>query len=165
MQDDVMTPSRPYLLRGLYDWIVDNNCTPYLLVDAEYPDLVIPLDYVNDGKIVLNVLPSAVRDFSIDNNYISFSARFAGKAQEIFLPIGSVLAVYAKENGRGMFFEAEEIPHPTTSSAADWTGVEEVSDPTAPSLSEEPALSDEPVIPKPKPASKSNQKSHLKVVK
>ena len=108
-----MTPSRPYLVRALYEWIVDNNCTPYLLVNAEYPAVVVPTEYIKDGKIILNVVPSAVRHFHVDNSFIQFSARFSGKAQEIYLPIGSVLAVYAKENGRGMFFEADEIPPPS----------------------------------------------------
>ncbi|MCG8314989.1 MAG: ClpXP protease specificity-enhancing factor [Pseudomonadales bacterium] len=105
-----MTPSRPYLVRALYEWIVDNDCTPYLLVNAEYPSVVVPNEYIKDGKIILNVIPSAVRHFHVDNEFIQFSARFSGKAQEIYLPIGAVLAIYAKENGRGMFFEADEIP-------------------------------------------------------
>ena len=107
-----MTPSRPYLVRALYEWIVDNNLTPYLLVNAEYPSVTVPTEYIQDGKIILNVTPSAVRHFHIDNEFIQFSARFSGKAQEVYLPIGAVLAIYAKENGRGMFFEADEIPPP-----------------------------------------------------
>ena len=110
MADETMTPSRPYLVRALYEWIVDNDCTPYLLVNAEYPSVVVPNEYIKDGKIILNVIPSAVRHFHVDNEFIQFSARFSGKAQEIYLPIGAVLAIYAKENGRGMFFEADEIP-------------------------------------------------------
>jgi len=112
MSDDAMTPSRPYLVRALYEWIVDNNLTPYLLVNAEYPSVTVPVEYIQDGKIILNVTPSAVRHFHIDNEFIQFSARFSGKAQEVYLPIGAVLAIYAKENGRGMFFEADEIPPP-----------------------------------------------------
>ncbi|PIE40678.1 MAG: ClpXP protease specificity-enhancing factor [Gammaproteobacteria bacterium] len=129
-----MTPSRPYLVRGLYEWIVDNHCTPYLLVNAEYSSVTVPVEYIKDGKIILNVMPSAVRDFHIDNDFIRFSARFSGKAQDIYIPIGAVLAIYAKENGRGMFFEADEIPP----AATDDGGNEPP--PTSPSGSGRPSL-------------------------
>lgn len=109
---DTMTPSRPYLVRAIYEWVVDNDCTPYLLANADYPRAKVPLNYVKEGKIVLNVSPSAVRHLHIDNEFVQFSARFGGQAQEIYLPIGAVLAVYAKENGRGMYFEADELPPP-----------------------------------------------------
>ncbi|MCG8670192.1 MAG: ClpXP protease specificity-enhancing factor [Pseudomonadales bacterium] len=132
-----MTPSRPYLVRGLYEWIVDNNCTPYLLVNADYPAVTVPNEYIKDGKIILNVIPSAVRHFHVDNEFIQFSARFSGKAQEIYIPIGAVLAIYAKENGRGMFFEADEIP-PSTESGNGGDGDEPP--PTPPTGSGRPSL-------------------------
>lgn len=109
---DTMTPSRPYLVRAIYEWVVDNNCTPYLLANSNYPKARVPLEYVREGKIILNVSPSAVRHLHIDNEFVQFSARFGGKSQEVYLPIGAVLAVYAKENGRGMFFDADELPPP-----------------------------------------------------
>ncbi len=112
MTDDVMSPTRPYFVRALYEWIVDNNSTPYLLVDANYPKVSVPAEFVDDGKIVLNLTPSAIRHLHIDNEFIQFSARFGGRSQEIYLPIGSLLAIYAKENGKGMFFESGEIEPP-----------------------------------------------------
>ena len=109
---EAMSPTRPYFVRTLYEWIVDNNCTPYLLVDATYSKVVVPLEFVDDGKIVLNLTPSAVRHLHMDNEFVQFSARFGGRSQEIYLPIGAVLAIYAKENGKGMFFESGEIEPP-----------------------------------------------------
>ncbi len=110
--EEAMSPTRPYFVRALYEWIVDNNCTPYLLVDANYPKVAVPTEFVDDGKIVLNLLPSAIRHLHMDNEYVQFSARFGGRSQEIYLPIGALLAIYAKENGKGMFFEAGEIEPP-----------------------------------------------------
>jgi stringent starvation protein B len=104
-----MTSTRPYLLRALYDWIVDNDLTPHVLVDAEAEDVEVPQQFVEDGKIVLNITPNAVKDLNIGNEYLSFNARFAGKPQHILSPISAVLAIYAKENGEGMAFP-EEIP-------------------------------------------------------
>lgn len=102
-----MKSSRPYLLRALYEWIVDNDCTPHLLVDAEYPQVRVPAGYAQDGQIVLNVSPGAVRQLHMDNEGISFESRFGGVAHGIYLPIASVLAIYARENGQGMVFELE----------------------------------------------------------
>jgi stringent starvation protein B len=103
-----MTPNRPYLVRGLYDWTCDNYLTPYLLVDATGDDLSIPFEFVEDGKIVLNISPNAVRDLDIGNDYISFKARFSGQSMNVYFPMNAVLAIYAKENGRGMIFQEEE---------------------------------------------------------
>lgn len=103
-----MTPNRPYLLRGLYDWICDNHLTPYLLVDATGDELSIPFEFVEDGKIVLNISPNAVRDLDLSNDYINFKARFSGQSMNVYFPVNAVLAIYAKENGRGMIFQEEE---------------------------------------------------------
>lgn len=103
-----MNSNRPYLLRALYDWICDNHLTPYLLVDATGDDLSIPFDFVEDNKIVLNVSPSAVRDLDLSNDYINFKARFSGQSMNVYFPVNAVLAIYAKENGRGMIFQEEE---------------------------------------------------------
>lgn len=103
-----MNSSRPYLLRALYEWIVDNDCTPHLLVDAEYPRVQVPAGYAQDGQIVLNVSPSAVRHLHMDNDGISFESRFGGVAHRLYLPTGSIMAIYARENGQGMVFEMEE---------------------------------------------------------
>ena len=103
-----MTSTRPYLVRALYEWIVDNGLTPHVLVDAMADQVEVPQQFVEDGKIVLNMTPNAVRDLDIGNEFLSFSARFAGKPQHILAPISAVLAIYAKENGEGMAFPEEQ---------------------------------------------------------
>ncbi len=107
-----MTPSRPYLIRALYDWILDNGLTPYILVSAEHEGTVVPEQYVEDGKIVFNVNPSAVQNLELANHGIEFNARFSGDPMQVSLPIMSVLAIYAKENGKGMVFTEEEGDEP-----------------------------------------------------
>lgn len=103
-----MNSSRPYLVRALYEWIVDNGCTPHLLADAEFAGVRVPPGYASDGQIVLNVSPSAVRHLQMDNDAISFEGRFGGVAQTLFIPVAAVLAIYARENGQGMVFELEQ---------------------------------------------------------
>ncbi|MDH5516672.1 MAG: ClpXP protease specificity-enhancing factor [Gammaproteobacteria bacterium] len=110
-----MTSSRPYLIRALYQWIVDNGMTPYILVDADSPDLVIPREFVQDGKIVLNVAPMAVQGLILADDLITFNARFSGQSMDLSIAIGSVLAVYAKENGQGMMFGEDENGKPSPS--------------------------------------------------
>jgi len=100
-----MTPSRPYLLRALYEWILDNNATPHVLVNAMHSEVQVPQDYVRDGQIVLNIAPSAVKALSLGNELITFNARFRGIPMDISVPLSAVIGVYAKENGRGMMFE------------------------------------------------------------
>ena len=103
-----MTPSRPYLIRALYDWIVDNGMTPYILVDAENPHVVVPRQFVENGKIVLNINPSAVQNLSLANHGVELDARFSGTPMHVAIPIMAVLAIYARENGKGMVFNEEE---------------------------------------------------------
>ena len=102
-----MTPSRPYLLRALNEWIVDNNLTPHIVVNAQIEGVIVPTEYVRDGQIILNINPSAVRDLLVSNEAIEFNARFSGRPMTVYLPIKAVLAIYAKENGQGMVFGAE----------------------------------------------------------
>lgn len=102
-----MKSSRPYLIRALYEWIVDNQCTPHLLVNAEYPGVQVPSGFANDGQIVLNVSPSAVRHMQMDNGAVSFEGRFGGVPHTLHVPCAAVLAVYARENGQGMVFDLE----------------------------------------------------------
>ncbi|TMP08754.1 ClpXP protease specificity-enhancing factor [Pseudoalteromonas sp. S3178] len=104
-----MTPNRPYLLRAFFDWIVDNDCTPHLVVDADYPAVQVPTQFVQDGQIVLNISPSAVTQFSLDKNQLSFDARFGGQPMQVYVPIGAVLAIYARENGEGTVFTTDEF--------------------------------------------------------
>lgn len=103
-----MTPSRPYLVRAIYEWLVDNQATPYLLLDATAQGVRVPLQYIKDGKIVLNIAPHAVKELLVHNEGVSFSARFNGAAMSITAPMSAVLAIYARENGQGMFFDANE---------------------------------------------------------
>lgn len=103
-----MISSRPYLIRAIYDWIVDNDLTPYLLVNAQASDVTVPEQYIQDGRIILNISPKAVRGIELTNDWVMFSARFAGKSMEVSVPPQAVLAVYAKENGRGMVFSDED---------------------------------------------------------
>ena len=108
-----MSSSRPYLIRSLYEWILDNQCTPYLLVNAQYPDTVVPDAFVEGGQIVLNLSPNAIRHLEMDNEKITFDGRFGGTPQQVWLPAQSVMAIYARENGQGMVFEIEpESPPP-----------------------------------------------------
>lgn len=108
-----MTSSRPYLLRAMYDWIVDNGLTPYLLVDAMQEDVSVPTEHVKDGQIVLNISPSAVLNLLMNDEAVSFNARFSGIAMDIYAPTSALLGVYARENGQGMLFEPEGAPEPT----------------------------------------------------
>ncbi len=108
MAEESMTPSRPYLIRALYDWIVDNGMTPYVLVNAEDEQVVVPRQFVEGGKIVLNINPSAVQNLQLGNALVEMDARFSGTPMHISIPVMSVLAIYARENGKGMVFTEEE---------------------------------------------------------
>ena len=99
-----MSSNRPYLIRALYDWIVDNGLTPHLLVNSEVEHVVVPQQFVQEGRIVLNVAPGAVRHLELSNDWILFDARFGGIPMEVSVPPSAVLGIYAKENGRGMLF-------------------------------------------------------------
>lgn len=115
-----MTSNKPYLLRSFYDWIVDNQLTPYILVDANYPNLQIPKEHVSQGRIVLNISPTATRGLVLENDRIVFTARFSGETQQVFVSPESVLEIYAKENGRGIAFAPEEgSPPPPNKEASD----------------------------------------------
>jgi stringent starvation protein B len=102
-----MTPSRPYFVRAIFDWVVDNECTPYLSVFAGFPGVDVPLEFVEDEHITLNISPSAVVDFHFDNEAISFKARFSGVSRSLFIPMGAIVGLFAKENGQGMGFPDE----------------------------------------------------------
>ena len=113
-----MTSSKPYLLRALYEWILDNNNTPYILVDTSSDQVMIPKGIANDGKVVLNLAPAAIQNLEMTNSQVSFSARFNGKAEELFVPMASLLAIYARENGEGMMFPADEATTDAVSGGA-----------------------------------------------
>ncbi len=103
-----MTSTRPYLVRAFYDWIVDNHHTPYVVIDANKPGAQVPPDYIDDGKIVLNISRMAVRNLSISNELVEFNAKFSGVPTYVSAPIHAVIAIYAHENGRGMVFSEED---------------------------------------------------------
>ncbi|HSG51634.1 MAG TPA: ClpXP protease specificity-enhancing factor [Rheinheimera sp.] len=134
-----MTANRPYLLRAFYEWIVDNNCTPYLVVDATVSGVKVPTQFVQNGQIVLNTAPAAVGNLQLGNDAVTFNARFGGQPFALYVPVNAVLAIYAKENGAGTVFTLEEDEDEAEIYSAN--------------------LDDEPEPPKPKKA------SHLKVVK
>lgn len=103
-----MIPRRPYLIRAMHDWMVDNGETPHLLVDAESNDVTVPVEFVQNGKIILNISPTAVEGLSLANDFIMFNARFGGRPMEIAIPVHAVLAIYSRESGQGMLFNDED---------------------------------------------------------
>lgn len=113
MQVMDMTSSVPYLLRAINEWILDNECTPYLILDVHVDGTSVPMEYVKDGQIVLNISPAAVRDLEITDECVAFNGRFGGVPHEIYAPIAAVLGIIAKENGEGMWFPRESTdPEP-----------------------------------------------------
>ena len=112
-----MTSSKPYLVRALYEWILDNDNTPYILVDTVSDQVLTPPGIANDGKVVLNLAPAAIQNLEMANDHVSFSARFNGVAEQIYVPVTSLLAIYARENGEGMMFPAEDDDAETEATA------------------------------------------------
>jgi stringent starvation protein B len=110
------TSTKPYLLRAIYEWCTDNGYTPYLaaMVDSQTQ---VPLEFVKNGEIVLNISFSATSGLKMDNDFIHFHARFAGVSREIFVPVDNVVAIYARENGQGMAFEVTRKPDSTDQAA------------------------------------------------
>lgn len=102
-----MTSSRPYLIRGLYEWINDNRLTAHIIVNTEWPDVSVPSEFVKDGKIVFNISPEAVYHLHISNTELEFNASFGGVSRHIIAPIAAINAIYAQENGEGMVFGDE----------------------------------------------------------
>ena len=110
-----MTSNRPYLIRAINKWLIDNQLTPHLLVNAGAEGVEVPQNFIQDGKIVLNIGPHAVEGLRVTNEEVTFLARFSGVSQLISFPVSAVLAVYARENGRGMMFNEDEDPEPDDS--------------------------------------------------
>lgn len=103
-----MNSSRPYLIRAIYEWIVDNGCTPHVLVDAQSSAVVVPVQFVENGRIILNIAPAAVHALELGNYTIRFNARFGGTPMNVAVPVSAVLAIYARENGKGMVFGEDD---------------------------------------------------------
>lgn len=125
--------TKPYLVRAIYEWCSDNGFTPYLAVAVDARTRV-PMEFVRDGQIVLNISADATNRLQIDNDYVSFQARFGGVARDISVPFSNVVAIYARENGAGMAFEAEAAP-PEAPAAA----TPAVAESSAPEIDPEPS--------------------------
>jgi len=155
-----MTTTKPYLFRAILEWIEDNSLTPHVVVDALGQGVLVPQEYVKDGQIILNISSSSIQLYQMDNSRLHFSARFNGVSQELSVPIASVLGIYARENGQGMFFDPEDYPEEETNEPENQntpiTEVEVVSNKTEKEVSKSKK--------KGKRDSKGNG-SHLKVIK
>lgn len=103
-----MKPLRPYLYHAYYHWIVDNDNTPYLLVNALYPDVDVPQEFVRDGKIILNISPNSIGQYAVNDESISFNARFQGILRDVYIPLGAIEALYSRENSDGVMFQEED---------------------------------------------------------
>ncbi|WP_294949788.1 ClpXP protease specificity-enhancing factor [Sulfurivirga sp.] len=107
-----MISQKPYFIRALYDWIVDNGWTPHVQVDADWPGVEVPREYVQDGVIVLNISPTATHGLELGNERISFMTRFQGQERRVSFPPEAVLAIFSRETGQGMPFPPEPHPEP-----------------------------------------------------
>ncbi|MDG6773961.1 ClpXP protease specificity-enhancing factor [Thiomicrorhabdus sp. ZW0627] len=150
-----MISNRPYIIRAMYEWMVDNEWTPHVQVDANYPGITVPQQFAQEGVIVLNIAPSAVVGLELKNDWFQFMARFQGVEQRVGFPPEAVLAIFARENGQGMPFPAEPYPE------------EEIGSSSKPGLtavkgSEKPAKTDGSKSDKPK---SDKKKPTLSVVK
>lgn len=147
--DARMTSYRPYLVRALYQWILDNDMTPHLLVDAARPGVRVPASAVQNGRVVLNIAPRAVAALDLDNDVIAFSARFGGVSQRVEVPVPAVLAIYARESGHGM-----ALPDEATPGTGDHGDLDAAADGVTPTLPESGPDDDG-----------SPRRSHLRVIK
>ena len=153
-----MTSNRPYLLRALYEWIVDNGLTPHVLVDAVQPGVRVPAHAVKDGRIVLNIAERAVGGLRMDNETLRFSARFGGVSQSVLVPMHAVIAIYARENGQGMALPDD--PRPASPEAAHEAGEDGL-----PSMADPVAGDTPPQGPDDGPAGQPKRGGHLRIVK
>lgn len=175
-----MKSSRPYLARALYEWLLDNELTPYFVVDATLPGVEVPRQFVQNGQIVLNAAPTAVRDLFMENQAIGFNARFGGQPMQVMIPTEALIAIYAKENGAGMVFGHEPDLSDAAESFGDIEDDEQGSDQSEPSDKHKPSAKPELSITDPVPAksgdsetssasskkdTKSKKKPTLRVVK
>jgi stringent starvation protein B len=109
----VLTSRRPYLLRAMHEWMTDNQQTPHLVVDAGASGVEVPRQFVQDGKIVLNISYHATNGLTMSNERVEFNARFGGQTHHVQVPVHAVLGIYARETGQGMIFSDEDAPAPT----------------------------------------------------
>lgn len=150
---DTMTSNKPYLLRAFYEWIVDNNCTPYLLANIDVVGIDVPIEYAQNGQITLNISPTATGNLVIDSDAVIFNARFGGVPRQVVVPVKAVLALYAKENGAGTMFQPEDDAEGENLTSEDLEMTPQTERP-----------SDSPVLEKVE-AKDKKKGSHLKVIK
>ncbi len=150
-----MTSNKPYLVKAFYDWLLDNDLTPHIVVDVSVYGVLVPMSYVNDGQIILNISPSAVGTIALGNETIELSARFGGKLELMVVPYGAVGAIYAKENGAGTSLPIEHPPQEDESIIAEPTKAH-LSDVSTSSSGEATSVNDK---------AKSKNKPGLRVVK
>ena len=140
-QPPAMTNSRPYMVRALYEWILDNECTPYILVNALDENVLVPTEHIRNGQIVLNISPSAVRDLQLTNESMMFNGRFGGVPMDIYAPMSAILGIYARENGQGMIFEADDYdPEPEPPKDKPFKTVDNSGSNAKPEKSDRPSL-------------------------
>jgi stringent starvation protein B len=125
MDIEKMTPRRPYMLRAFYEWLVDNELTPHLVVDATMQGVRVPMEFVQDGQIILNLAPRAVGNLEMGNEAVTFNARFGGRPHSVIVPLYAVQAIYARENGAGTMFEPEDAYMDEYNDAPDIVEVED----------------------------------------
>jgi len=158
------TSNKPYLIRSLYEWIVDNDGTPHLIVNADFPGVQVPREHVQNGEIVLNISSSAVQGLALNNDEISFNARFSGVARVIRVPVAAVLAIVARENGQGMAFPPEEMD--SVNAKENTLDQSESADVSIATVADDSIESEEPLTAKEsKNNSPKERGSHLKLVK
>lgn len=154
-----MSSTKPYLIRAFYEWILDNDMTPLILVDTDYEDVDVPTHYIRDGQIVLNISMTAVKELVINNDAISFDARFDGRAYNIYVPVESIVAIYTRENGKGTIFqenhEGEALNYADTKESAPKPALTATTNLNIPATKEKSKSS----------KSKTKSKPHLTVIK
>ena len=106
-----MTSKRPYLVRAMWQWIIDNNSTPHIVVDCVASDINVPHEHIKEGKMVLNISQSAAHNLELRNDFVSFQARFNKVPYDVVIPTGQIIAIYDRETGRGMIFGDAEAPN------------------------------------------------------
>ena len=152
MDEMVLTARRPYILRALYDWLLDNNLTPHLVVDATLPGVQVPLESVSDGQIVLNIAPQAIGNLSLGDEEVRFNARFGGRPQVIIVPMYAAMAIYARENGAGTMFEPEPAYDGEIALAVSGESISEPEVVLNMESDDEPSPDDEPPRPQGRPS-------------
>ena len=160
-----MIPQKPYLIRAIYEWALDNGYTPQILATDQVDGVVVPTQYVKDGHIVFNIDPNATQNLQMENEWVMFSARFSGKAMDVVLPIDSVLGIFARENSQGIFFDAAQ----SAALDQDESSIEEPMVENESKHESDPESTTSPVeiseAPEPKKGSSKKTSPHLKLIK